>query len=233
MNLRDQPQQATTVSQGGRENANAPPRIMASSAGLAGTRYMIATLSVATDLHHPDRAPNVMTRASAAPSVSLVATSELTENLRTFPPERSRHCAREARTCAGRGVDAPASSSSISGGLRNQRFETHYRSVRLTGKKVNQPREVWFKPTSSTPPYPGTAPVHRTREEPGSVQERRERPRRGGRKSLPPDGSEIFCRVFPRCDFFLRTQVQPGAGTPGSNPGVVPPPGLSWVLAQA
>ena len=61
------------------------------------------------------------------------------ENLRTFLPERSRHCAREARTCAGRGVDAPASSSSISGGLRNQRFETHYRSVRLTGKprKVN------------------------------------------------------------------------------------------------
>ena len=49
---------------------------------------------------HPDRAPNVMSRASAAPSVSLVATSELTENLRTFPPERSRHCAREARTCA-------------------------------------------------------------------------------------------------------------------------------------
>ena len=52
------------------------------------------------------------------------------EDLRTFLPERSRHCAREARTCAGRGVDAPASSSSISGGLRNQRFETHYRSVR-------------------------------------------------------------------------------------------------------
>ena len=49
-------------------------------------------------------------------------------------------------------------------------------------------------------------------------------------RALPPDGSEIFCRVFPRCDFFLRTQVQPGAGTPGSNPGVVPPPGLSWLL---
>ena len=99
MNLRYQPPQATTVSQGGRGNVNVSPR-MASSAGLAGTRYMIATLSVATDLHHPDRAPNVMTQASAAPSVSLVATSELTENLRTFPPERSRHCAREARTCA-------------------------------------------------------------------------------------------------------------------------------------
>ena len=94
MNLRYQPPQATTVSQGGRGNVNVSPR-MASSAGLAGTRYMVAT-----DLHHPDRAPNVMTRASAAPSVSLVATSELTENLRTFPPERSRHCAREARTCA-------------------------------------------------------------------------------------------------------------------------------------
>ena len=64
------------------------------------------------------------------------------ENLRTFLPERSRHCAREARTCAGRGVDAPASSSSISGGLRNQRFETHYRSVRLTGKKVNRQTAV-------------------------------------------------------------------------------------------
>ena len=154
------------------------------------------------------------------------------ENLRTFLPERSRHCAREARTCAGRGVDAPASSSSISGGLRNQRFETHYRSVRLTGKKVNRQTAVGLVQTdfiNATIPgnSPGPYNPGRTGVRPGA----RERPRGGGRKSLPPDGSEIFCRVFPRCDFFLRTQVQPGAGTPGSNPGVVPPPGLSWVLA--
>jgi len=119
MNLRYQPPQATTVSQGGRGNVNVSPR-MASSAGLAGTRYMIATLSVATDLHHPDRAPNVMTRASAAPSVSLVATSELTENLRTFPPERSRHCAREARTCAELAWMNIMCGAWGRGGLRNQ-----------------------------------------------------------------------------------------------------------------
>ena len=60
------------------------------------------------------------------------------ENLRTFLPERSRHCAREARTCAERGVDARHPP------LRNQRFETHYRSVRLTGKprKVNRQTAV-------------------------------------------------------------------------------------------
>ena len=176
---------------------------MASSAGLAGTRYMIATLSVATDLHHPDRAPNVMSRASAAPSVSLVATSELTENLRTFPPERSRHCAREARTCAGRGVDAPASSSSISGGLRNQRFETHYRSVRLTGKKVNRQTAVGLVQTvfiNATIPgnSPGPYNPGRTGVRPGAS---RTSPR-GGRKSLPPDGSEIFLPGFSQVRLF-------------------------------
>ena len=81
------------------------------------------------------------------------------ENLRTFLPERSRHCAREARTCAGRGVDAPASSSSISGGLRNQRFETHYRSVRLTGKKVNRQTAVGLVQTGFiNATIPGNSP---------------------------------------------------------------------------
>ena len=51
MNLRYQPPQATTVSQGGRGNVNVSPR-MASSAGLAGTRYMVAT-----DLHLIPTAP--------------------------------------------------------------------------------------------------------------------------------------------------------------------------------
>ena len=125
------------------------------------------------------------------------------ENLRTFLPERSRHCAREARTCAGRGVDAPASSSSISGGLRNQRFETHYRSVRLTGKKVNRQTAVGLVQTdfiNATIPgnSPGPYNPGRTGVRPGA----RERPRGGGEKIAAPRRVGDFLPGFSQVRLF-------------------------------
>ena len=139
------------------------------------------------------------------------------ENLRTFLPERSRHCAREARTCAGRGVDAPASSSSISGGLRNQRFETHYRSVRLTGKKVNRQTAVGLVQTdfiNATIPgnSPGPYNPGRTGVCPGAS---RTSPRGGGENRCPPTGRRFFAGFFPGATFSSAPKYNPGLAPPG------------------
>ena len=120
----------------------------------------------------PASHPSVMTRPSAAPSVSLVATPGLTENLR------------ETGICLGR-------QKAQVGGAGCQPCQ--YDEDAPRGHEPTDGRQRL---------YPGIAPVHRTREEPGSVQERRERPRGGGEKIAAPRRVGDFLPGFSQVRLF-------------------------------